>query len=118
MIDIDYQGVFDAIIGTLPNGWDKVVIHFIHWADSYEVTYYVHKPNHEYIDCFALGIPDEALINITMELNKIISDSESDWKALTLTIDSDGNFNAQADYDSDIDDTANYIESWKKTNLN
>ena len=117
MTDIDYQGIYDVISDTLPNGWIKIVVHFLRWSGSSETVYYVKTQHEDYKDCYSLGIPDEVLMNKSIKLLSIVKKDENQWKALTLTICSDGTFDAKADYTSNIDETEKYMKSWTDTYL-
>ena len=117
MTDIDYQGIYDVIADTLPNRWDKIVVHFLRWSGSSEIVYYVKTRDEGYRDCYSLGVPDTVLLNKCVELLALIKNDDNQWKALTLTIGADGTFLASADYSSDIDDTDNYMKTWSTAYL-
>ena len=117
MIDIDYQGIYDVISDTLPSDWKKIVVHFLRWSGSSETTYYVKTNDADYKDCYSLGVPDAIIMDKIIKLISLIKRDQNQWKALTLTINIDGSFKANADYTSDIDDTDKYMKTWTEEYL-
>lgn len=112
MIETDYQGIYSIISDTLPIGWSKVVVHCIIWSGSCEIEYYVRTQHDSFLDCFSLGVPEDVLMNRIVNLIALIRKSQPKWNALTLTISSDGTFEADADYKSNINDPESYMKNW------
>ncbi|WP_034449379.1 immunity protein YezG family protein [Butyrivibrio sp. AE2032] len=112
MIEINYQGLYDTIADTLPDDWERIILHCLSWSESCEIKYYVKSHDGIIKDCYELGIPDDVMLNKIVNLISLINNNEIQWKALTLIIDSDGSFDAKADYTSNIDDTSNYLKTW------
>jgi hypothetical protein len=52
------------------------------------------------------------MLNRIVKMVLLINSDEIQWRALTLIIDSDGAFDAKADYTSDINDKSAYLKSW------
>lgn len=117
MLDLDYQGIYDIIADTLPGDWDRVILYCLSWSGSSEVSYYVKYKNGDIKDCYKLGVPDDIMLNKTISLLSLICKGDYQWKSLTLIIDSDGSFDAKADYTSNIEDTGNYLKSWSEQYL-
>ena len=117
MIEIDYQGLYDIIADTLPSDWEKLILYCLSWNGSCEIKYFVKSQDGNIKDCYALGVPDDVMLNKTVNLISLINSNEIQWRALTLIIKSDGSFDAKVDYTSNIDDRKNYLKSWSEQYL-
>lgn len=117
MINIDYQSIYDVIADTLPENWEKVFLYCLRWSASSEVKYFVKSQDGIIKDCYDLGVPDDVLLNKTIELMCLINKGDHQWRSLTVIIEADGSFDAKADYTSDIDDTSIYLNSWREQYL-
>ena len=52
MIDVSYENLFQTIYPTLPNGWQKVIIHAAFIEDCCSLKYYIKQADGTYCDCF------------------------------------------------------------------
>lgn len=101
MTDIEMiQGVFSILEKTLPMHWEKVVFHAQYGEASYSMEYYVRKTHGKFVHCFDLpGVDESILIADFFSMDKVIDEYRKTlrpkdlWAGMTLTVQSDRNFN-------------------------
>ena len=83
MADISYQNIFNIIKPSLPEKWDSIVINAVFVQDTCEIKYLIWHGN-TFTECR----------NSCDDLNK--------WSSVKITITSQGTFDAEFEYSTDI----------------
>lgn len=125
MKDIPYQSVFNTLQEILPDDWHKVVFYAHYGERSYSMKYFVDSGDGVYTDCFKLkDIPKQEIIKAfavidsqIMPIRKELSQKDS-WSVMTLTVDDEGNFKADYEYEDISEDAIGYYQRWKEKYLN
>lgn len=117
MNSIDFQEIYNLVESTLPSNWSRIAVCCVRIEDSFDIKYFVKTDDNKYVDCFNLDVPTEIVINALMKVCTLFSSNTDGWKSVTILINSNGDFNAEADYlNSEVNNT-NYIDNWKKKYL-
>ncbi len=110
----DYvQRIAEIIIDIIPDNWSKIALYCVYYDGRIEINFYI-KNGNDFFNAFDL-VNAEELIPTILELKDIIvaSREKQEWKIQTITIDEDGNFKVDFDYDSSSFD----IFKWKEKYL-
>ena len=124
MIDVSYENLFQTIYPTLPNGWQKVIIHAAFIEDCCSLKYYIKQADGTYCDCFDIDYDQIKILEIIANLHHAISsvrnslNNKVKWNAITVVIEADGTFNSDFDY-ADVNwNSAESIRQWANKYLN
>ena len=124
MKDIPYQSIFNVLLEVLPDNWHKVVFFAEYAESSYSMKYFVDFGDGKFVECFKLGdIPKRNIIrsfalidNLIMPVRRELTKKDT-WSVMTLSIDKEGYFKADYDYDDISEDPIEYYQKWKNKYL-
>lgn len=117
-MDILFQNMYDIISQTLPDSWDKLVIHASFFEDACDIKYYVRQKGKGFQDCFSLDLSKDELLSTLHFLYEEItavrkSLPEKDrWNDITVIIDDEGNLNTKYDYEGSLISDENCQKAW------
>lgn len=124
MIDVSYENLFRTIYPTLPDGWQKVIIHAAFIDDSCSLKYYIKQGDGAYCDCFGIDYDQIKILEVIASLHHAISsvrnslNKKTKWNAITVVIKADGTFNSDFDY-AEVDwNSAESTKQWAEKYLN
>ena len=69
MIDVSYENLFRTIYPTLPDGWQKVIIHAAFIDDSCSLKYYIKQGDGAYCDCFGIDYDQIKILEVIASLH-------------------------------------------------
>ncbi len=124
MIDISYENVFRAMYPSLPDGWQKIILHAAFVDDSCHMKYYVKQQDEEYYSCFELGCEERMILEVIANIHQEIAfirnqlTGKNKWNAITITIHADGSFRSEYDYSNLVWDSSDSELRWKEQYLN
>lgn len=107
MADISYQNIFNIIKPSLPEKWDSIVINAVFVQDTCEIKYLIWHGN-TFTECYSLNIDGNILVQILYEIQNEIAiarnscDDLNKWSSVKITITSQGTFDAEFEYSTDI----------------
>lgn len=111
--------IYTELEYTLPSGWTKLLLRAYYSEGSYELKYYVFL-GEKVVDCYLLpNISRRQLFQTFLKIDKIISPQrdalpvDKKWTIMTLTLQSDGFFNADFDYNKSTSDIFSYYKKWE-----
>ncbi len=117
-----FQKLLDIIFPILPEDWTGFVLRGTFTKEGNEIKLYIRDGINTYHDCFALGIPNEEVIEtsklIYEELIRLRESSDKEpWTAITMTIDNEGNFTSDFDYSAIELFDPDYNTAWENRYL-
>ena len=118
------QEVFCKVEEYLPQEWEKCCFYAAFTVGTYTMKFYVKNKKGEYVDCFNLGIDDNQLTFLFMDIDDIIRpyrdalDAKQKWSVLTLLVESSGKFGVEFDYTEVSENSIDYQRGWEKKYLN
>lgn len=107
MADISYQNIFNIIKPSLPEKWDSIVINAVFVQDTCEIKYLIWHGN-TFTECYNLSIDGNILLQMLYEIQNEIAiarnscDELNKWSSVKITITSQGTFDAEFEYSTDI----------------
>lgn len=117
------SSVFNKVEKYLPNDWQKCCFYAAYTIGGYTMKFYVKNAEGKYIDCFNLGIDENDLTFLFMDIDDIIYpqreqlDTKNKWSVLSIFVDSDGKVNANLDYTDISENTIGYQRDWEQKYL-
>lgn len=118
------QEVFGKVEECLPQEWEKCCFYAAFTVGTYTMKFYIKNKKGEYIDCYNLGIDDNQLAFLFMDIDDIVRpyrdalESKQKWNVLTLIVESNGKFNVDFDYADVSENSIEYQRNWEKKYLN
>ena len=122
MKDEIFQEILETVFPILPDDWSRFIIRGIYTQNGNEIKILVNDSSNTYRDCFALGIPNEEVMQICKSIHeKLIQLRQSAekelWSGITIVIDNEGNFTSDFDY-SDVElFSPEYNSAWENRYL-
>ena len=113
-----FQNLYDIISPTLPDSWEKLVIHAFFDEEACDTKYYIRQKGKDFQDCFTLELNRDQLLSTLHSLYEEISaernssPEEDRWNGITVMIDAEGTFNAEYDYEYAPISDENSQKSW------
>ena len=123
MIDISYENLFQIIQPSLSDGWVKLIVRASFVEDSCNVKYYIKKSDGNVCDCFNLDYSQHQVLQIIANIHQEFASVRAQlaenkkWNALTIVIDSEGNFHTDFDYSETAWNTEKTVEMWQEKYL-
>lgn len=123
MIDVSYEKLYRAIYPTLPADWQRVVIRAAFGDGNSSIKYYVQQHDGEYCDCFELVTDQAAVLEIIANLHFSIAATRNSlaeknrWSAITVSIESDGSFHSDFDYNEKDWTAVETVNEWERKYL-
>lgn len=108
MVEKYINEAFASLGDVIPKDWEKIKLHAIINLDYYEIFFYV-KCNGEYIQCYDLEdkyqITEDEIDDVfeTWYKISIAEKKEEEWQDYTVSIESNGKFAVDYNYDNDFD---------------
>lgn len=115
-----FQEVFNNIIGYLPKNWKKVALYFAFSGNMTSHKFSVDSGK-GYIDCFRLGYEKTVLRQIFFSIEDVLNNEreslpkEKQWSVFTMFVDSNGNFDANYEYDDISETFIEHQRNWEKS---
>lgn len=122
MKDEVFQKVFDVIYPILPEDWNCFVVRGLFSQIGNEIKILIRDGSKTYHDCYALGIPNEEVMEISQiiyeELLKLRQSTEKEpWNGITMIVDNEGNFTSDFDYSEIEPFSHEYDSAWERRYL-
>ena len=114
MFEDKLSDIAKCLINYLPSAWIKVIFHGEFDKTHYAFYYYV-KTKDKYTQCFnmeAMGISRDDVRKCFSEIYDMCKDIDKEWNSFDLTINNDGKFKAEYNYDNDLQ-----LDEWKSKYL-
>lgn len=106
-MDTLFQNLYDIISSTLPDAWDKLVIHAVFDdEEACDINYFTRQKGKEFHDCFSLDLDKTTLLSTLHSLYEAIAvvrnslPKQDRWNDITVIVDAEGNFNVEYAYES------------------
>jgi hypothetical protein len=124
MTKLPVQEISDILANVLPHKWERIALYIEYDNDCYSMKYFVDNGNGEYIECFKLHeFSRKEILEAFSKIDKVIESyrkklsKKDQWTVMTVLISNDGKFRTKFDY-SIIEDSFEYMNTWKKKYLN
>ena len=117
------SNVFNKIEKYLPNGWQKCCFYAAYTVGGYTMKFYVKNVEGKYIDCFNLGVDENDLTFLFIDIDDIIFpqrealDEKNKWSVLSIFVNADGKASANLDYTDISENTIGYQRDWEQKYL-
>ena len=119
-----YQEIADVILSYISGTWTKVVFYACFTEGGSEKSFFVKRDQgyEEYYEMNDISIDevDDELFGLTESIAKLreeMDKGEGKWNLMTLSIDADGNFTADYDYEMSFGDFLANREKWEEKYL-